>query len=562
MPRTETNRPLRAAAIRALALLAASQASALLAVEIRSIGAVRIVPPGAGSEHRQVFTPERLRDRVARLVGTECDPPSIEEYVALPYRFIGFVPSVKAKCDEGELSLLIRESSYRIALIAFDPVELARIGVRPDPRVEDPRRLYTIPEGPERAVARGLLRTREGDLYNHERYRSDSDAVGRAGYTIAFIPGPPTGVETYPAGAYLIRSLTPRADGAPGRRGRTNYIGGTAAFGPRERASVGAVYRRRRLFGRSDLLTFSPDYSTAFGADLTYRAPLIADRDNPRRLYDLEFALFSEFRNNRVLNGIETDQRRNGATVTLGARPLGLPASHDLRLLLGVAHQRIDFDEPVPGVEESDLTVLSAGITYEWRHTDRWPSMSARRAPRLDVSLDGAGGQRSFVRGGLDATLHPRLPSGLEFDLHLSGGFLNGDVPGFELWSLGGATTVRGFREDEFLGRNMAALQAEIWLPFVRPLPERASRAGAPLPEPSELPLQPRAARLLKWAVFLDGGYVSGIPGAGNEAIFGAGLGLRFVVPRRPLVMRLDYGWGLGGLGDDSHPYVSIGYRF
>jgi hypothetical protein len=39
-------------------------------------------------------------------------------------------------------------------------------------------------------------------------------------------------------------------------------------------------------------------------------------------------------------------------------------------------------------------------------------------------------------------------------------------------------------------------------------------------------------------------------------------VGLRFVVPDQPLVIRLDYGWGLGPGGGDSFPYVSLTYQY
>jgi hypothetical protein len=40
------------------------------------------------------------------------------------------------------------------------------------------------------------------------------------------------------------------------------------------------------------------------------------------------------------------------------------------------------------------------------------------------------------------------------------------------------------------------------------------------------------------------------------------GVGIRFVVPGQPLVMRVDYGWGLGPNGGGSYPYFALGYHF
>jgi hypothetical protein len=557
--------PVRGPAARlALGLLLAAcpGAVAARAAVIGSVAPPVIVPASEERAFRPVFAAERLQRDLRRLVGSECDPAAVAEAVGRRYRFLGYVPSIEAACADGVLRVTVRESSHRIDRIAFDAGDLARLGVVADPGFVERLRLYPVPENGPRALIRGLLQTREGDLYNHERYRSDSEALRPLGYAIAFIPGPAPAAGGYSSGAYLVQSLRPQAPDGAGRRGRTNYLGATASYGPRERASLGAVYQKRELFGRFDRLVLSPDYNAALGGALSYAAPFLAGREDPRRLYDVELALFSDFRHNRLLDDVETDERRSGASAYLGVRPLHLPAPHDLRLRLGVRHERLALEETAPGQEERDLTLFEVSAVHEWRHTYRWPSLSARLAPAVEVAVDAAGGGASFVRAGLDATLHARSPSGLEIDLHLRGGSLDREPPAHELFSLGGATSVRGFREDAFLGRHLLALQGEIWLPFARALEARPVAPGSAPADPARTPIEPRAARLLKWAVFLDAGGVWDVSGGGRETLAGAGLGLRFVVPRRPLVVRLDYGFGLGGRGGDAYPYLSLGYRF
>jgi hemolysin activation/secretion protein len=60
----------------------------------------------------------------------------------------------------------------------------------------------------------------------------------------------------------------------------------------------------------------------------------------------------------------------------------------------------------------------------------------------------------------------------------------------------------------------------------------------------------------------VDGGTVWQSPGFGRDTLYGVGIGIRFVVPGQPLVMRVDYGWGLGPNGGDSYPYFALGYHF
>jgi hemolysin activation/secretion protein len=67
---------------------------------------------------------------------------------------------------------------------------------------------------------------------------------------------------------------------------------------------------------------------------------------------------------------------------------------------------------------------------------------------------------------------------------------------------------------------------------------------------------------MFKAAVFADGGVMNGTADGVNEAIAGAGVGLRILFPRQPLVIRLDYGRGLVGPDTDSHFYAGLSFGF
>ena len=530
------------------------------AVEIREIGSIEIRAPATFAGKRPVFSREELRDRLGAFVGEVCDPEAIAESLTRPYRFLGYVPTIEVSCGTGVLSASIRESNQTIDLITLDESDLARLGIARDPAFEEDRGLYPVAREAPRAALRGLLQTREGDLYNSERYRNESQALRRFGFAIAVVPGAATQPGAYPRAGYLVRSLTP-PEGAKGTaRRKPNYFGGTGSYGPRQRSSLGLLYQKDALFGVLDRLTVAPSYNASIGGDLAYVAPLLAAREAPRRLYDLELRLFSSYQHNRLLDGVETDERRSGWASVLGIRPLNLKAPHTLRLTLGIRHERADLEEVVT-VAEEDVTFLQLGAEYEWRHTYRWPSLLLRLSPSVDLAFEAVGGERSFVRTGLEAGLHRRLPSGVETDVRFVGGTLDRVVPAFELWNLGGANTLRGFREDSFLGRHLAALQAEVWLPLFYTSPARAASADASAPASVDPVTEPRIARFLKGALFVDAGHVSGALDGRNETATGAGVGLRFIVPRRPLVIRLDYGWGFGAAEGGSYPYISFSYH-
>ncbi|HEV8702152.1 MAG TPA: BamA/TamA family outer membrane protein [Candidatus Polarisedimenticolia bacterium] len=524
---------------------------------------VEIVAPPAPSDIRPVLTEGKIQDAIRPLLRSGCDEPTIARALEQRYRFLGYVPRIEVSCSERGARLRVRESSHTVDVITFDPAELETIGVHPSPDVEEQRRLYPVPADAPKGVLRGLLQTRTGDLYNFERYRADSDALQRMGYGVAFIPGGQKADSSYASGAYLIQSLTPRIAG-PGPGRKTNYLGGTGSYGPRTKSALGLLYEKDELFGRLDQLSIAPSYNAAAGGTISYTAPLLSRREEPRTLFDLDLSLFSEYRHNRLLDGVLTDERQTGFAATIGVRPLGLRAPHGLRYYFGLRRARITLRDTAPGERDGNTDTIQIGASYEWRHTFRRPSLSARLDPSVDFAARAGGGERTFVRPGVDFTLHGRYATGIEAELHLKGGLIDRDVPSFELWSLGGASTVRGFREDSFLGRHLAALQAEVWLPFVPRQSDASPGPGGENPDTdfARIPVEPRAARLLKWALFVDGGTIARTTAGTKEAIAGAGVGIRFIVPRHPLVIRIDYGWGLGSLGGDAFPYVSLGYRY
>jgi hypothetical protein len=503
-----------------------------------------------------VYSPDDIARMVRPQIGRPCEPSRIEELVASRYRWLGYVPFVQATCADGVLRLRVRESSHRIALVTFDPSDLGRIGLAAT-RVEDERLLYPVPLTAPRDLLKGLIESRPGDLYNLERDRVDRAALARLGYVLLFIPGPPAEDDEYREGAYLIQSERERRENGSDRPKKVNYLGGNAGYAPRAGASAGLTYSRSDVLTGLDSLSFNPTFNSEWGGDVTYAAPLLAARQAPLRLYDIKISAFSTFIPNRLIDGVEQDQRSTGFSVALGARPLRLQGPNDLRLEGEIRREVVDLSATA---QPTDLTLVRLSALHDWRHTFLPPSVTVRTVPSLEVSLGVAGGV-PFLRPAIQLFLHSRYRTGFEVDLHLSGGGLDRPVPDFELFSLGGPTTVRGFQEDTRLGRGIAALQSELWIPFARPLEARPVK-GEEIDNPAAAPHVPRFIRWVKGAVFLDGGAVWQSPNSGRDALAGAGVGLRFVVPGQPLVVRIDYGWGLGPAGGDAYPYVSLGYSF
>lgn len=526
---------------------------------IRSTGAIRFMDTGHPPPAPRIFSEEAIRKHLQEEIGAACEPGRIGERLAIPYRTLGYVPSIRAQCDDGVLSVEIQESSHVISVITFDAGDLTAIGKEAVGKsLPDEKVLYPVPDSAPRALLSGLLQTHTGDLYNVDRYRTDRDALGHLGYLVLFVAGAPAPAGAYPQGAYLIQSVTQMTEDPKQKRHKVNYIGGTASYQPRAGPAAGLIYSRSALWQPLDQLSITPTYNTALGGAITYAAPLLAARVAPHRLYDINVSAYSNFNNNRLIEDDTVDERRTGISTTLGIRPLRFPAPHDLRYEIGVRRELVRFDQDPPGQTGIDLSLLRLGLTHVWRHTYLHPGFTLRTEPTLEVSLEIGNGV-PYVRPGLTSFLHSRLRSGFEVDLHLASGGLDRPVPPSEMFSLGGVLTVRGFQEDTHLGRGLVALQNELWIPFVRPLEARPV-VGADPSDLAETPFIPTFARHIKAAVFLDGGSIWQSEAGGRESLFGAGVGLRFVVPHEPLVIRIDYGWGLGQAGGDSYPYVSIGY--
>jgi hypothetical protein len=533
-----------------LAVPAAADTTAITAV-----AEVRFLPEGSGAP--VVYSQKALRRILEFEIGRPCLPARIEEEVGARYRSLGYVPMVRAECDDGVLRVSLRESSHKIALITFEPSDLGQLGLAAM-RVDDEKMLYPVPLNAPRDLLMGLLESRPGDLYNLERDRVDRAALQRLGYVLLFVPGPPAEGDDYRQGAYVIQSVRARSEKTEKRQSKLNYLGGSAGYGPRTGSYAGLNYQRSDIWQGLDSLTISPTFNSSWGGDITYAAPLLAARQGPRRLYDIKLSGFSTFLNNRLLDGVVRDERRTGFSVALGARPLRLQGPNDLRYEAELVREAVDLSGTGGGV--TDLSLLRLSATHDWRHTFLPPSMSVRTLPSLELSVPVAGGI-SFIRPAIQMYAHSRFRSEFETDLHFSAGGLDRPVPDFELFSLGGPTTVRGFQSDTRLGRGIAALQAELWIPFARPLGSRPVKEEE-AETPSSAPQVPRFIRMIKGAVFVDGGEVWQAPGIGRESLHGAGLGLRLVVPGQPLVIRLDYAWGFGPEGGHAYPYISLGYAF
>jgi len=205
---------------------------------------------------------------------------------------------------------------------------------------------------------------------------------------------------------------------------------------------------------------------------------------------------------NRYLGGVHVDEPSTGEFATLQWEPWrGLDGSTIL-FQLAPSHAVV-FNQI--------LNTIKPG--FEFVHNDLTSEYPARTsiAPRVLIGL-------RFADCIVIANTH-RSFDHWEYDW--SARFENavGNPPIFELPSLGGADTVRGFRADDAIGRRLWSTQSELWHGLPR-------------------------WRLLKIAAFMDAGGAYQTTGSYPGQREGLGSGLRLDL--RIAVLKFDWAYGFG----------------
>jgi hypothetical protein len=205
---------------------------------------------------------------------------------------------------------------------------------------------------------------------------------------------------------------------------------------------------------------------------------------------------------NRVLDGVRIDEQSTAESATLEWEPWrGLDGNTFM----------VDLDPSHAVVLNQTLNTIEPGVQFV--HNDLTSEYPSRMFidPRVLIGL-------GFADYIVTANTH-RAFDHWEYDV--SGRLENavGNPPIFELPSLGGADTVRGFRADDAIGRRLWSLQSELW---------------------HGLPRWP----LLKIATFVDLGGAYQTAGSYPGLREGLGTGLRLDL--RVAVVKFDWAYGFG----------------
>jgi outer membrane protein insertion porin family len=179
----------------------------------------------------------------------------------------------------------------------------------------------------------------------------------------------------------------------------------------------------------------------------------------------------------------------------------------------------------------------STTFTHVFDSRDNY--FNATKGHRLSLSGQvaghGLGGDYDFYKLTAEGRFYKKLGNGHVLALRLMGGYMSGDAPYTQLFSLGGADTLRGYEDDQFKGRNMYEATLEYRFPIVKKV---------------------------EGVVFTDMGNAwnvdkSRIPWYmdDNSIHASVGVGIRLQTPIGPI--RLDFGHG-----DENKFHFSFGTQF
>jgi hypothetical protein len=142
---------------------------------------------------------------------------------------------------------------------------------------------------------------------------------------------------------------------------------------------------------------------------------------------------------------------------------------HNIHLFYSFVDLDDDFDELArPGFVTKGHTA-SFGFRYDYTDVfyDQNPSLQRRLRVYADWHDGAFGSDYDFINGGYVASvvfpiLSPRTLVGLQLNNGFSHAFGDSAVPNQELFSRGGARSIRGIRFGDKLGRNIAVVTAEV----------------------------------------------------------------------------------------------------
>jgi hypothetical protein len=329
---------------------------------------------------------------------------------------------------------------------------------------------------------------------------------------------------------------------------KKNYIGFGIRYKPGQSVRFFGLLQRERLLSALDAL--SAQVGTQDGAlgSFNYFSDFVAFDALGRRRLSLQITGQSEFNAARIFGGIETDERRIGGVVRAELELFRDLANSMLRVYAEARETTVHLIQDDHIASKQNLTTIDLGAVYLFEDRIAYRPQTLRLEPMLRIGLGVGADKPQFTSFLLTGNYHRRLPRSLEGDFTGRIALASQNTPIFELPSLGGVDVLRGFREDDALGRRIWSLQSELWMP----LPGTSGAEGG---------IRQFLRRQVRLASFIDvgGAYLTTASTSGFRA--GPGIGARIIY--RPAIIKLDWAYGIGDAATSGRGrgrfYFSVG---
>lgn len=306
-------------------------------------------------------------------------------------------------------------------------------------------------------TVRRELKTEVGELWNWDTIQRDVDRLRNLDIFESVYAKPVLGREIGDVVAIfeVVEKKTGVLNVGVGYSNREGIVG----FGE---------YSERNLGGRGRRLSGRVEFGSVHVYNITYFEPWLANDHTSMEvsLYDMTVR-----QNRTAFAGTQTfDQRLATESRTGGYLSLSRPLNFDETQWVSARYryERIINEDPrlVNIISPALRRGRVGSLMVRWSNDTRDYIYDPRRGGRLDLSIEQAGGllggQHTFTRFDVDATRF--IAVGDEGVVALRGlyGHVAGNVPIFETYAVGGAESLRGYREDRFFGTNRFLFQVEL----------------------------------------------------------------------------------------------------
>jgi hypothetical protein len=402
-----------------------------------------------------------------------------------------------------------------------------------------------------------------------EVHKNQSDSkAGKAPGAVPVSPGAPA--------VPSARSSLPETSFFRNRNLRTPVVPTTASGKPQDEQLAKAPPRDKKGYvgvgfsyqsGQGVRPIGALEYQRLFGvADVTMEAGTAMDLPNGSGSASFDYLGFGRLHHrlsvdlkggsdttyHRLLGLRQLDERRNGGTGHAQIELVRNPLGSSFRVFADGDGQTVTLTDPkltgaAATVISDTLSGGDVGATYvlSLLHLARPLQLQVEPVIRTGTAANG-----SFARSALTATYHQEAIATSVFEVKAQFAAATDQTPVYELPSLGGVSSLRGFRADDELAQRVWTVQPELW-------------HGVPLSAGADGAVAQFVNNSVRLAAFCDfgGAYQTYAGPSGTKAGPGAGLRVQF----HQVTLRLDWAYGLGTVASGhghGRAYFSISMPF